>query len=88
MLTCSLSAQGIPYYASHSHHAPYICRAQVLVDEKLAENADRLGTLFRAELNRIAAASGGIITIVRGRGLLNAMVVKVSAYFVYLLVLF
>lgn len=54
----------------------------------MAENADRLGTLFRAELNRIAAASGGIITIVRGRGLLNAMVVKVSAYFVYLLVLF
>ena len=47
---------------------------EVVVDEKLAENADRLGKLFRSELNsRFENVS--IVKLVRGRGLLNAIVI-------------
>ena len=46
---------------------------QVLQDEKLAENAERLGKLLRDEL---AAIDTDMITTVRGKGLLNAIVIK------------
>lgn len=45
---------------------------QVLEEEKLAENADRLGYIFRRELQTI---SKDRVSIVRGKGLLNAMVI-------------
>ncbi len=49
----------------------------VVRDEKLAENAERLGQLFRKEMNRIIA-SNSLVTLVRGKGLLNAIVVNDS----------
>ncbi|KAJ9509182.1 hypothetical protein QJQ45_001671 [Haematococcus lacustris] len=49
---------------------------QVLVDEKLAENSERLGVVLRKELNEIAAQSNGMVTTVRGKGLFNAMVIQ------------
>uniref|UniRef100_A0A1B6ML76 Ornithine aminotransferase n=1 Tax=Graphocephala atropunctata TaxID=36148 RepID=A0A1B6ML76_9HEMI len=45
---------------------------QVLLDEKLADNAERLGQILRAELSKLI---GDIVTKVRGKGLLNAIVV-------------
>ena len=54
-----------------------VAALQILLDEKLAENADKLGKLFRAELTKIAAASD-VLTKVRGKGLLNAIVIKPS----------
>merc|ERR1719331_2155876 len=50
---------------------------QVLIDEKLIENAERLGHLFRAELNKLkdTAEGGDAITLIRGKGLLNAVVI-------------
>lgn len=51
-------------------------KAQVLVDEKCAENADRLGNLLRSELAAIPSAR---IAGVRGKGLLNAIIVKEQA---------
>ncbi|KAJ9508493.1 hypothetical protein QJQ45_012019 [Haematococcus lacustris] len=48
-------------------------RCQVLVDEKLAENSERLGVVLRKELNEIATQSNGMVTTVRGKGLFNAM---------------
>jgi acetylornithine/succinyldiaminopimelate/putrescine aminotransferase len=51
---------------------------QVLVDERLAENADRLGGLLRQKLSGIAARSGGLVAGVRGKGLLNAIIINVS----------
>ncbi len=45
----------------------------VIKDEKLAENAERLGAIFRAELEKI---DSGMIELVRGKGLLNAIVIK------------
>jgi ornithine--oxo-acid transaminase len=57
---------------------PLACRVaqaalEVVVEENLAENAHRLGVLFRKELKNI---DSDMITAVRGKGLLNAMVIK------------
>lgn len=51
---------------------------QVLEDEKLAENADRLGKLFRSELRKQLPED--TVPIVRGKGLLNAIVIDPSKY--------
>jgi ornithine--oxo-acid transaminase len=45
----------------------------VVRDEKLAENADRLGNIFREELTKVKSP---FIELVRGKGLLNAIVIK------------
>lgn len=45
---------------------------QVIVDEKLAENAERLGKIFREGLREL---NSPLVTQVRGKGLLNAMVI-------------
>ena len=50
---------------------------EVVRDEKLAENADRLGELFRSELGRYIETSK-LTSLVRGRGLLNAIVINDS----------
>jgi ornithine--oxo-acid transaminase len=47
----------------------------VVKDEKLAQNARKLGQLFRKEMNRIIANTD-LITKVRGKGLLNAIVIN------------
>lgn len=57
---------------------PLACRVaqaalEVVVEENLAENANRLGVLFRMELKAIDSE---MITEVRGKGLLNAIVIK------------
>ena len=49
---------------------------RVLIDERLAENAQRQGDKFRAAMSQLQANSNGMITAVRGRGLLNAVVIK------------
>jgi ornithine--oxo-acid transaminase len=46
---------------------------KVLKDEKLAENAEQLGELFREKLREIQSDR---ITLVRGKGLLNAIIIK------------
>jgi ornithine--oxo-acid transaminase len=46
---------------------------QVVLDEKLADNAQQLGEFLRAELKAIQTER---ITTVRGKGLLNAIVIK------------
>ncbi len=50
-----------------------IAALEVVKDEKLAENAERLGQILRREL---AAIDTDMITLVRGKGLLNAIVIK------------
>lgn len=46
---------------------------QVVTDEKLAERAEYLGNIFREELRAIKS---DMITLVRGKGLLNAIIIK------------
>jgi len=50
-----------------------IAALDVVRDEKLAENAETLGDLFRTELRKIKSDR---IELVRGKGLLNAVVIK------------
>jgi len=57
---------------------PLACRVavaalEVVKEEKLAEKAEVLGQLFRAELGKI---SSPMIELVRGKGLLNAIIVR------------
>jgi ornithine--oxo-acid transaminase len=48
---------------------------QVVKDEKLAENAERLGKIFRNRMSAIIQKSS-VISLVRGKGLLNAIVIN------------
>ena len=50
-----------------------IASLEVIKEEKLAENSERLGKIFRDELKNIKS---DMIEIVRGKGLLNATVIK------------
>lgn len=52
-----------------------IAALEVVKDEKLADNAEKLGQLFRKELN-VYIQKSNIIKLVRGKGLLNAIVIN------------
>lgn len=52
-----------------------IAALEVVKDEKLAENAERLGKIFREELAEFAKENE-LVTLVRGKGLLNAVVIN------------
>ena len=57
---------------------PIACRVaiaalEVIREEKLAENAEKMGNIFREELRKIQSP---MIELVRGKGLLNAAVIK------------
>ncbi len=47
----------------------------IVTDEKLAENAFKLGEKFRARMNALKEKTN-LITLVRGKGLLNAVVIN------------
>ena len=51
----------------------------VLLDEKLADNAFRLGEIFREEMRQVQRECPDTVELVRGRGLLNAVVIKPAA---------
>jgi len=50
-----------------------IAALEVIKNEKLTENSERLGNIFREELKKIDSPR---IELVRGKGLLNAVVIK------------
>lgn len=50
-----------------------IAALKVLEEENLAQNAEKLGTIFRSELSQLPH---DIISCVRGKGLLNAIVIN------------
>jgi ornithine--oxo-acid transaminase len=50
---------------------------QVVKDEKLAENAERLGKVFRERMNALIKKTK-LITLARGKGLLNAILINDS----------
>ena len=47
----------------------------VLMDEKLAENAFALGEIFRERMRQVQAKRPEVVDLVRGKGLLNAVVI-------------
>ncbi|KAG8537269.1 hypothetical protein GDO81_024802, partial [Engystomops pustulosus] len=73
MLTIKPGEHGSTYGGN-----PLACRVamaslEVIEEEKLAENAHLMGELLRAELMKTPS---DIVTAVRGKGLLNAIVIK------------
>ncbi|XP_046335446.1 ornithine aminotransferase, mitochondrial-like [Haliotis rufescens] len=50
-----------------------IAALQVLEEEKLADNAEKLGKILRSELGKLPK---DVVSIVRGKGLLNAIVIN------------
>jgi ornithine--oxo-acid transaminase len=51
---------------------------QVVQDENLAENAAELGEIFRARMQALQTKRPDLVTLVRGKGLLNAIVINDS----------
>lgn len=73
MLTIKPGEHGSTYGGN-----PLACRVaitslQVLQDENLADNAAKMGELFRDELRKI---NHPMLSLVRGRGLLNAIIIQ------------
>ena len=74
MLTIKPGEHGSTYGGNPLACAVALEALQVTIDEKLAENAAHLGELFRKGLEDIADRVG-LIQLVRGKGLLNAIVI-------------
>ncbi len=76
MLTIKPGEHGSTYGGNPLGCAVAITALDVLVDEGLVERAQRLGEIFRSE---VRAINSPLVKLVRGRGLLNAVVIDESA---------
>jgi len=74
MLTIKPGEHGSTYGGNPLACAVAMEALQVIIDEDLAENAKRMGELFRSGLREIAK-NNKLIELVRGKGLLNAIVI-------------
>ncbi len=75
MMTIKPGEHGSTYGGNPLACAVAIASLKVLKDENLAENAAVMGELFRSELSKI---NSPFIETIRGKGLLNAIVIKHS----------
>ncbi|KAB7725406.1 ornithine--oxo-acid transaminase [Rudanella paleaurantiibacter] len=74
MLTLKPGEHGSTYGGNPLACAVTMAALQVVQDEQLAENAEAMGQIFRDRMNALRAKSD-LITLVRGKGLLNAIVI-------------
>lgn len=75
MLTIKPGEHGSTYGGNPLACAVATASLQVLVDEQLAENANRMGEIFRNRMLQLQTKTT-LIELVRGKGLLNAIVIK------------
>ncbi len=75
MLTIKPGEHGSTYGGNPLACAVAMEALKVLKDEKLAENAEALGVIFREEMIKLQNSTD-IVTAVRGKGLFNAIVIK------------
>lgn len=73
MLTIKPGQHGSTYGGNPLGVSVAMAALDVVIDEKLAENAEKLGNVMRKELNGMNSPH---IKLVRGKGLLNAIVVN------------
>lgn len=73
MLTIKPGEHGSTYGGNPLACKVAIAALKVLQDEQLANNASKMGELFRSELKKLNSPH---IKLIRGRGLLNAIVIK------------
>ncbi|MBI5916239.1 MAG: ornithine--oxo-acid transaminase [Bacteroidetes bacterium] len=77
MLTIQPGEHGSTFGGNPLACAVAIEALKIVKDEHLAENAARLGELFRERMRRMMEKTG-LVTLVRGKGLLNAIVINDS----------
>jgi len=75
MMTIKPGEHGSTYGGNPLACAVAIAALQVLKDENMCANAEAMGNLLRSELEKIKSP---YISVVRGKGLLNAIVIKHS----------
>ncbi len=75
MLTIKPGEHGSTFGGNPLACAVAIEALEVVKDENLADNAMRLGNIFRDEMNKLVAKSS-LVRLVRGKGLLNAIVIN------------
>jgi len=75
MLTIKPGEHGSTYGGNPLACAVAMEALKVLKDENLAENSEKLGILFRDEMTKLKNETD-VITLVRGKGLFNAIVIK------------
>ncbi len=75
MLTIKPGEHGSTYGGNPLACAVAMEALKVLKDEQLAENSEKLGIIFREEMNKLKQETD-LITLVRGKGLFNAVVIK------------
>ncbi|WP_294142822.1 ornithine--oxo-acid transaminase [uncultured Sanguibacteroides sp.] len=73
MLTIKPGEHGSTYGGNPIAAKVSMAALQVVKDEKLVENAEKLGKVFRKKVGEIKS---DMIELVRGKGLLNAVVIK------------
>lgn len=73
MMTIKPGEHGSTYGGNPLACKVAIAALQVLKEENMAENADKMGTIFRKAL---ADLHSPFISVIRGRGLLNAIIIK------------
>ncbi len=78
MLTIKPGEHGSTYGGNPMACAVTVAALEVIKNEKLAENAERLGKVFRARMQKLVDSSN-IVMLVRGKGLLNAIIIKPMA---------
>ncbi len=75
MLTIKPGEHGSTFGGNPLACAVAIAALEVIEDEGLAENAMHLGHIFRERMNRMIGKTD-LVTLVRGKGLLNAIVIN------------
>ena len=73
MLTIKPGEHGSTYGGNPIAARVAMAAIDVIIDEKLVENSNRMGEIFRKEMKSVESK---MIEIVRGKGLLNAIAVK------------
>lgn len=78
MLTIKPGEHGSTYGGNPLACEVAIAALEVLIEEELAEHAERLGKRFRERMQMLIDQRPDLLTLVRGKGLLNAVVVNDS----------
>jgi ornithine--oxo-acid transaminase len=73
MMTIKPGEHGSTYGGNPLACAVAIAALQVLKEERMAENAEAMGELLRSEIRKL---NSPFVALVRGKGLLNAIVIK------------
>lgn len=76
MLSIKPGEHGSTYGGNPVACAVAMAALQVLVDENLSERAEKLGNIFRARMQEVVDANPDLLVLVRGKGLLNAIVIN------------